>query len=385
VSDLHFPTQHDASCPHCGSPAIAGARFCAACGRSLRSANVDSESGPSAASSTGFKLLPALSIVLPFRTWFRGAQWRDLFHLAVVVYFLLPSVFLVLYANATTFDTPGWAYALYLAPVWALVFWHLIEPGRLHKREYLFAGAILLGTLIGMNTLTQWWEGAFHLNPTQQYNPFAWIVGVGFAEEVTKALPILIVALLLLRFRRTKLSVKMWMFLGTISGLVFGVKESAMYNTAAISDIYQHRGDIILGFLMFGERIVLDGAQHAVWAGIAAFFIGMGVNHARRRWQLIGFGVTLAAVLHGVNDWQAGPSWMWIGIQALSLLIFLGYAMSATAIERRISETPMFQEEPLLEGRAGGKENTGWVSAVITHPPAWSDTWPTTGTTRPVA
>jgi RsiW-degrading membrane proteinase PrsW (M82 family) len=138
----------------------------------------------------------------------------------------------------------------------------------------------------------------------------------------------------------------MWMFLGTISGLVFGVKESAMYNIAAVSDIYQHTNDIIAGFLVFGERIVLDGARHAVWAGIAAFFVGMGINYPRRRWQLIGIGVTLAAVLHGLNDGQAEPTWTWIGIQRLSLIVFLGYAMSASSIERRVSETPMFQVLP---------------------------------------
>ena len=41
-------------------------------------------------------------------------------------------------------------------------------------------------------------------------------LAVGYNEEITKALPILLAALILLRFRGIKLSVRMWMFLGTI-------------------------------------------------------------------------------------------------------------------------------------------------------------------------
>jgi RsiW-degrading membrane proteinase PrsW (M82 family) len=227
------------------------------------------------------------------------------------------------------------------------VFWLLIKPGKLHTGELVLGSLITAGTLIFMNTLTEWWEGAFHINPPQT-SLFTWIIAVGLAEELTKALPVLIVAYLVLRYRQIKLSVTMWMFLGTISGLVFGVKESAEYTSDAITTISQDPGTAIPDILSFVQRVVLDGAQHAVWAGISAFFIGLGINHVRRRWELIGFGLALVAILHGINDWQATNGvWTWIGIQALSLLLFLGYALSANNIDQRISETLMFQEQPL--------------------------------------
>ena len=94
------------------------------------------------------------------------------------------------------------------------------------------------------------------------------------------------------------------MFLGTIAGLTFGVAEQAFYTSNDIIGINQAQvaNDAITGVLAFAERIFVDGFQHAVWAGIAGFFIGMALNYRRRRVQLIVLGVTVPAVLHALND-----------------------------------------------------------------------------------
>jgi RsiW-degrading membrane proteinase PrsW (M82 family) len=210
--------------------------------------------------------------------------------------------------------------------------------------------------------LTIPWEQT--LNHTANlHNPLPWIYGVGFAEEVTKALPVLIAALLLRSLRKITLDVRVWMFLGTISGLAFGVRESVLYTTADLMSGGQGAsGDTIQLILTFALRVFVDGFQHAVWAGISAFFIGMGVNYRRRRIPLILFGITLPAVLHGLNDWSTllASHWLWIAIQALSLLLFIGYTMSAATIERQVRDTPLFRGESMImdrtlftEGEAG--------------------------------
>jgi RsiW-degrading membrane proteinase PrsW (M82 family) len=63
-------------------------------------------------------------------------------------------------------------------------------------------------------------------------------IGVGLNEEITKALPVLLAGLILLKYRSVKLDVRMWMFLGTISGLTFGVAEQAFYTSQAILAIW---------------------------------------------------------------------------------------------------------------------------------------------------
>ena len=107
----------------------------------------------------------------------------------------------------------------------------------------------------------------------------------------------------------------------------------------------------VMAVLSFAERVFVDGFQHAVWAGISAFFIGMAINYPRRRVQLVLFGVSIPVILHALNDWSAGAFnsyWVWIVIQAVSLLLFLGYTMSATSIERQVRQAPMFRGESLI-------------------------------------
>jgi RsiW-degrading membrane proteinase PrsW (M82 family) len=141
------------------------------------------------------------------------------------------------------------------------------------------------------------------------------------------------------------------MFLGTIAGLTFGVAEQAFYTSTDIVGIHQAQqaNDEITDILAFAERIFVDGFQHAVWTGIAGFFIGMALNYRRRRVQLIVLGVTVPAILHAFNDFFAGSSiWLVIIVQAVSLLLFLGYTMSAAAIEQQVRETPLFRGQSMM-------------------------------------
>jgi RsiW-degrading membrane proteinase PrsW (M82 family) len=110
---------------------------------------------------------------------------------------------------------------------------------------------------------------------------------------------------------------------------------------------------VVLGF---AARVFGDGFQHAVWAGISGFFIGMGVNYKRQRILLIAIGVSIPSVLHGLSDWstQLSTQWYWIGFLALSLALFLGYSMSASAIERQVRKTPIFRGESMLMDRPSG-------------------------------
>lgn len=309
------------------------------------------------------ELATAFHILVPVKSWLKDPGWRQGTRLLVIPYALLPLVFLALFGSSRNLSTPGWAYSIYVAPLWAIAFWLLIRPGPIGRLEAITGGGIVAWVLLWMTIVTININN--HLNPKS----FADALAIGFNEEITKALPILLAALLLLRWRQMKLGVRMWMFLGTIAGLTFGVREASLYTMQAIERIAAaaivHSANLaVLGALSFAFRVFVDGFQHAIWAGMSAFFIGMAVNYPRRRVQLIGFGVSMAAVLHALNDWVVSNSeslWPWILLQALSLVLFLGYSMSATSIERNVRRTPLFRGDSILMekfsepgGTAGG-------------------------------
>ena len=293
-------------------------------------------------------LATALRILFPIQSWLHDPGWRQGLRLLVIAYALLPLIFLALLSSSSDLSAPGWAYSLYVAPLWSMGFWMLIRPGRVGKRETWVAVGIVVWTLVWINVVTIHVNAALHISGSIKFGP-ALVIGVN--EEATKALPVLLAGLFLLWYRKVKLDVRMWMFLGTVAGLTFGIAEQAFYTSTDIVGIHeaQSNNEAVTGALAFAERIFVDGFQHAVWAGIAGFFIGMALNYGRRRVQLVILGVAVPAVLHALNDFLASSSvWLVILIQAASLLLFLGYTLSAASIEQRVRETPLFRGQSMM-------------------------------------
>jgi len=303
--------------------------------------------GPSGSPPGG--AVNALRILIPVRAWVKDPTLRQWPKLLVAVYALLPVIFLVPLANSTDLTTIGWVYSLYIAPLWALVFWWLIRPGPVRRLHLMIAALIIGAEYVLIPAVTIPWED--NLAPADtSHNLLAWITGVGLAEEVTKALPVLILAIIL-KGRKIKLDVRMWMFLATLSGLFFGVYEASV--VYAPHDLQAVSAMTIYGVPSLLERVFVDGLQHALWAGVAGFFIGLGINYRRRRILLWILGLAIPAVLHGLNDWSLsgifGMSfWPWILIQAFSVFLFLGYASSAHAIEQEVRHTPIFRGDSVL-------------------------------------
>ena len=301
--------------------------------------------------SPGGDFATAVHILVPVRSWLKDSGWKQGARLLVIAYGLLPSLFVVLLSATHDLSAPGWAYSLAIAPLWAVAFWLLIRPGHITKLIGWLAVAIVAGVMVLLPTVTLPWENALD-QTAANHNLLPWIYGVGFAEEVTKALPILVAALLLRWVWKITLDVRVWMFLGTIAGLAFGVRESVFYTASYLTQGNHKAGLAVPLILTFAQRVFVDGFQHAVWAGISAFFIGMGVNYRRRRIPLILFGITLPALLHGLNDWstQLASHWLWIVMEAISLLLFIGYTMSAASIERQVRDNPLFRGDSMIMG-----------------------------------
>jgi RsiW-degrading membrane proteinase PrsW (M82 family) len=320
--------------------------------------------GPRAAHTAGVgdELVLAFEILIPVKTWLRDAGWRQGLRLLVIAYALLPLVFLALFSSSSSLAVPGFAYSLYVAPLWAIAFWLLLRPGRIGALEIYIGIGIIIWVTIWLYAVTVNINDQL-VNAVRNGN-FLAALAVGYNEEIAKALPILLAALILLKFRGTKLDVRMWMFLGTISGLTFGILEERLYTEIAIAQV-AHASVISqadAGVLDFAFRVFVDGFEHAVWAGVSAFFIGIAINYPRRRWQLILLGISMVAVLHGLNDWSVSTFnsyWPGILIQAISLLLFIGYTMSASSIESQVRRTPLFRGDSMVMDVVSEQRETG--------------------------
>jgi RsiW-degrading membrane proteinase PrsW (M82 family) len=299
--------------------------------------------------------------LIPIQSWLHDRGWRQGLRLLIIPYALLPLIFLQLFSTSMNLATPGWAYSLYIAPLWLLAFWYLIRPPQLGWREVGIAAGIIVWVVIWIHVVTININDSL-LSRTRNGPPptltFSKALVVGFNEEITKALPVLLAAALLLAIGKVKLDPRTWMFMGCIAGLTFGIVEQAIYTQIAILQIHQQNISASVAIeaeLSFVFRVFVDGFQHAVWAGISGFFIGLAVNYRRRRIPLLLLGVSIPAVLHALNDWTLGVfSTVWVTVflvQGTSLLLFLGYTLSASSIERQVRRDPAFRGQSMLMER----------------------------------
>jgi len=65
-------------------------------------------------------------------------------------------------------------------------------------------------------------------------------------------------------------------------------------------------------------------------------------------------GISIAAILHALNDWTLtifSTVWVAVLIQAVSLLLFLGYTLAASSIERNVRRNPTFRGDSIMMER----------------------------------
>lgn len=167
--------------------------------------------------------------------------------------------------------------------------------------------ALLLADLVGV---------APHL--ADHGNLLADIALIGLPEELLKALPVVVAALVL---RRRGVAPRDLLFLAAVSGLAFGAVEAVDY--AVLLNDYSGVGTALV------LRFATDPIQHALWAGIAGYFLGLATHRraAGPALALAGIGLGVPILLHGVNDWApVTGTVLWVGVQTISALLFLGYA-----------------------------------------------------------
>lgn len=354
--------------------------------------------GNSKGSRGGVAIMPADPLI-PSRRQYHAGQASDLFPLGdwiqhhslrrwpVVLFLLLicvPSVAVVILGaapGAGAFTAVAWLFAAYFALAWLLLLGVIIRPDHVTRPMLLVVVVIALATQVPLALAL---ETALHSSDTTLGLS---IVTVGIPEELVKALPVLVVALI---YPRTHgLLPRDYLFLGAVSGLVFGASEVVRYfTTNGVAEFYQtvhaaipsiehliatgHSastsvfavliGPVLYFIIDFVWRFLADPITHACWAGLTGYFIGLAAT-SRYRWYQVGWiGLAMAAILHGLNDWsRVNGHPVWILITIVSGVLLLGYARVGSRADQQFTQAlpPAFRARRPQAGQglgpAGGK------------------------------
>jgi RsiW-degrading membrane proteinase PrsW (M82 family) len=263
--------------------------------------------------------------------------------------------------SASTFDHVAWIFAAYFAVAWLLLLGVIIRPEHVTRPMLVLVTAIAVATQVPLAVTL---EVDLHAE-TAGLGPS--IYSVGLPEELAKAIPVLAVALIYRFYLRQELAPRDYLFLGAVSGLVFGASEVVHYFTVnGLAEFYQtvqsalpaiqrllvtgHSAPDSLFAVLIGPvryfvldfvwRFLTDPITHACWAGLTGYFIGLAAS-GRHRWYTVSWiGLAAAAILHGLNDWSlVNGHLVWILVTLVSGVLFLGYAKVGSRTDPEVPRT----------------------------------------------
>jgi RsiW-degrading membrane proteinase PrsW (M82 family) len=254
----------------------------------------------------------------------RAVRWVSLFGLTPIAVYVATLKF------QFQFTTVLWLLQVYFCLFWALYFHSLIRPtGLIWRRAITYAsftmviGIPLLLTVEKLPGISSIISGSQSEGFWPQF--FAYVFGVGPAEELCKAAPLLWFALR----KHQIVSLREGLFLGLMSGLGFAAVEGVQYTFSATLEAARHvTGEYFIAQMLQAYFRLMSGpVLHGAWAGTVGWFIGVASTQpAGKRWPVVAVGIGLASLLHGLNDVFAG-SWLQIVAAGTGILVFMSYLL----------------------------------------------------------
>ena len=249
----------------------------------------------------------------------------------------MPPIALVMLNNPTEakFRDIAWIFAVYFAVAWLLLLGVIVRPQ--HVSRAMLAAVAVVGIVTQAPTAI-FLETKLHSNTSSLLDIFT----IGLPEELAKAIPIVVVAWIWRHYWHTQ-TPRDYLFLGAVSGLVFGAAEVVHYFTDVLGSLSGNVNGLVLQDLtiQYIWRFLTDPIDHACWAGITGYFIGLAITGQDRKYSIGLVGIAIAAVLHGLNDWNPVNSHpAWVLVTLISVLLFLGYARAGAWLPQQAMASP---------------------------------------------
>jgi RsiW-degrading membrane proteinase PrsW (M82 family) len=307
----------------------------------------------------------SFSHLVPVRHWARDPALRSWPVLLLVALVCVPPIALVMLNDPTPAKIRdiAWIFAVYFAVAWLLLLGVIVRPQ--HVSRAMLAAIAVVGVVTQAPTAI-FLETKLHAGTSSLLDIFT----IGLPEELAKAIPIVVVAWIWRRYWHTQ-TPRDYLFLGAVSGLVFGAAEVVHYFTDVLGSISGHATGLDLQTLtiQYIWRFLTDPIDHACWAGITGYFIGLAITSPHRDYWIGLIGIGIAAVLHGLNDWNpinSHPAWVLITL--ISVLLFLGYARAGAWLPEQAMAAPDGMAVPTGPAHAAAR-------AAPPRPPATRDEW----------
>ena len=198
---------------------------------------------------------------MPVRHWARDPALRSWPVLLLVALVCVPPIALVMLNNPTEAKIRdiAWIFAAYFAVAWLLLLGVIVRPQ--HVSRAMLAAVAVVG-IVTQAPIAIFLETQLHAGTGSLLDVFT----IGVPEELAKAIPIVVVAWIWRRYWHTQ-TPRDYLFLGAVSGLVFGAAEVVHYFTNVLGSLSGNATGLDLQALTHPVRLALphrpDRPRHA--------------------------------------------------------------------------------------------------------------------------
>src|SRR5215468_11121449 len=208
----------------------------------------------------------SFSHLVPLRHWARDPALRSWPVLLLVALVCVPPIALVMLNDPTEakIHDIAWIFAIYFAVAWLLLLGVIVRPQ--HVSRAMLAAIAVVGVVTQAPTAI-FLETKLHAGTSSLLDIFT----IGLPEELAKAIPIVVVAWIWRRYWHTQ-TPRDYLFLGAVSGHATGLD----LQTLTIQYIW---------------RFLTDPIDHACWAGITGYFIGLAITSPHREYWIVLIGI----------------------------------------------------------------------------------------------
>lgn len=186
--------------------------------------------------------------------------------------------------------------ALYFSIVWGVIFYYFFKTPQVSPKTTVLcffltqALVFIAWDLLGVPTLNPMY---YLVESPMPFRILGFTFGVGFMEELVKLCP-----LLFLCYRaKGPIIPQTLVFYGLMSGIAFGVWEGIQYQLKTNIEL-----DYSTSYFLNIARMTSLPFLHAVWCGIAGYFISFAQLYPKYRMSLYFLALVIPMVLHGLYD-----------------------------------------------------------------------------------
>ena len=233
---------------------------------------------------------------------------------------------------------------LYGLALWSMALWSLLLYRLFADRDLSFRlafGTVLFTCFIGLPILELWLFTPVDITGwliTRNFLAFrlsGYVFGVGVREEMTKAIPLILLALFTTKMRRPING----LLLGMMSGIGFAGAENVYYVFRTLEESLRamketgQAGHLVMPVYNNVVRMAMTPFLHACFSAIFGYFIALGVSQRRHRFVFFFLGLSLSSLLHGLYDTFVGESpLLGVAIQCGSFFLVMTYILKARGL-----------------------------------------------------